>query len=67
MIRQPGPLTTRLTPTPIGAPDEALVTDTRAGLTPAQFVERKLLSLLKRGTVSVSHGQGRSHPGSRGR
>jgi hypothetical protein len=30
-----------------GTAEEALVTDSRAGLTPAQMVERKLVSLLQ--------------------
>jgi len=34
--------------------DEALVTDVRAGLTPAQMVERKLVSLLKTNPLPVS-------------
>ncbi len=33
--------------------DEALVTDTRAGLTPAQMVERKLVSLLQQTPLPV--------------
>jgi hypothetical protein len=40
--------------TAVPAP-EALVSDTRAGLTPAQFVERKLVSLLKDGYLPYSH------------
>jgi hypothetical protein len=39
------------------APEEALVTDRRAGLTPSELVERKLISLLKSGPVRVSHVQ----------
>jgi hypothetical protein len=35
-------------------PEESLVTDVRAGLTPAQMVERKLLSLLKSNPQPVS-------------
>lgn len=34
--------------------EEALVTDARAGLTPAQMVERKLVSLLKSNPLPVS-------------
>jgi hypothetical protein len=34
--------------------DELLVADTRAGLTPAQMVERKLASLLKRHSLPLS-------------
>ncbi len=37
--------------------EEALITDTRAGLTPAQMVERKLVSLLKSNPLPVSHVQ----------
>ena len=39
--RAPRPAEADLTP----AKDESLVTDNRAGLTPAQMVERKLLAL----------------------
>jgi hypothetical protein len=35
--------------------DEALVADERAELTPAQMVERKLISLLKGKLLPVSH------------
>ena len=38
-------------------PEEALVADTRAGLTPSQHVERKLISLLKTSLVPISHVQ----------
>ena len=34
--------------------EEALVTDARAGLTPAQMVERKLVSLLQSAPLPVS-------------
>ena len=34
---------------------ESLVQDARAGLRPAQMVERKLLSLLRSGPVPMSH------------
>jgi hypothetical protein len=37
------------------AADEMLVPDERAGLSPAQQVEKKLLSLLKNALVPVSH------------
>jgi hypothetical protein len=40
------------------APDgmeEALVEDVRAGLTPSQMVERKLVNLLKSNPLPVSH------------
>jgi hypothetical protein len=40
---------------PRGLTEEALVADARAGLTPAQMVERKLASLLKSQPVPVSH------------
>ncbi len=39
------------------AHEEALIADTRAGLTPAQLVERKLMSLLKSNPLPVSHVQ----------
>jgi hypothetical protein len=35
--------------------EEALVDDDRAGLTPAEMVERKLVSLLNRKGLPVSH------------
>ena len=35
--------------------EEALVEDVRAGLTPSQMVERKLVSLLKSSPLPVSH------------
>ncbi len=35
--------------------EEALVADARAGLTPAQMVERKVASLLKSQPLPVSH------------
>ena len=35
--------------------EESLVADARAGLTPAQMVERKLASLLKSNPLPVSH------------
>jgi hypothetical protein len=35
--------------------DEDLVPDDRAGLSPAQSVERKLILLLRGGTIPVSH------------
>lgn len=35
--------------------DEALVPDDRAGLSPAQSVERKLTLLLRGGAIPVSH------------
>jgi hypothetical protein len=48
---------------PVAAPrpgedcEEALVADPRAGLTPSQMVERKLLSLLDGRALPVSHVQ----------
>jgi hypothetical protein len=35
--------------------EECLVADTRADLTPAEMVERKLFSLLKEGPVPISY------------
>jgi len=35
--------------------EESLVADARAGLTPAQMVERKLVALLKSNPLPVSH------------
>jgi hypothetical protein len=49
--RAPRPAEADLTP----AKDESLVTDNRAGLTPAQMVERKLLALLKASPLPMSH------------
>jgi hypothetical protein len=40
---------------PPSALEETLVADTRATLTPAEMVERKLLSLLKSNPLPVSH------------
>ena len=48
-----------LTPPPL---EEALVTDARAGLTPAQMVERKLVALLKTNPLPVSHVMAGSRP-----
>jgi hypothetical protein len=45
----------RLTNDPLPAGDEALVMDSRAGVTPSQAVERKLASLLKGQPLPVSH------------
>jgi hypothetical protein len=42
-------------PPPPGLTEEALVADARAGVTPAQMVERKLASLLKSQPLPVSH------------
>jgi hypothetical protein len=40
-------------PTPVA--DEVLIPDQRAGLTPAQSVERKLTTLLRDGAIPASH------------
>jgi hypothetical protein len=55
-MQRPSP---RFDPTSAAAPDkasteESLVNDDRAGLTPAQLVERKLVSLLRSTPVPVS-------------
>jgi hypothetical protein len=42
-------------PSILEASEESLVTDARAGLTPSQMVERKLLSLLKSSPLPLSH------------
>jgi hypothetical protein len=41
----------------LAVPEEALIADSRAGLTPSQLVERKLIALLKSSLVPVSHVQ----------
>ena len=41
----------------LAAHEESLVADTRAGLRPAQMVERKLITLLKSSAVPMSHVQ----------
>jgi hypothetical protein len=38
-----------------GTPQETLVHDARAGLTPAQLVERKLVALLRSTILPASH------------
>jgi hypothetical protein len=38
-----------------GQPEEVLIADARAGLTPADMVERKLLFLLRGASVAGSH------------
>jgi hypothetical protein len=43
------------TPEVPGQPEEVLVADARAGLTPADMVERKLLSMLRGASVAGSH------------
>ena len=40
---------------PASAPQEMLVNDARAGLTPAQMVERKLVALLHSTILPTSH------------
>ncbi len=40
---------------PITSPQETLVSDARAGLTPAQMVERKLVSMLRSNILPASH------------
>jgi hypothetical protein len=42
---------------PSTAPEETLVADSRAGMTPAQMVERKLAGLLKANPRAISHAQ----------
>lgn len=69
MRRHPGPTSSLLTPdrTSPAAPEECLVADARAGLTPAQLVERKLVSLLKSDPLPVSHVQAGREPLRRGK
>jgi hypothetical protein len=50
-------LDAELTPGITAAPQESLVADTREGLTPAQMVERKLVSLLRSTPLPVSRMQ----------
>jgi hypothetical protein len=45
--------------------EETLVADARAGLTPSQLVEQKLIGMLKGGSLPVSHVQRRLKPGPR--
>jgi hypothetical protein len=52
---------------PCQADVESLIADARADLTPAQMVERKLLSLLKGRLLPVSHVRLANLPRSRGR
>ena len=47
----------------IWADEEILVADDRAGLTPSQHVEQKLIGILKSSPVLVSHVQRRLKPG----
>ena len=41
-------------PTQVRATEESLVTDSRAGMTPSQMVERKLIGLLRGTSLPVS-------------
>jgi hypothetical protein len=45
--------------------EETLVADDRAGLTPSQQVEQKLIGILKASPLLVSHVQRRLKPGPR--
>jgi len=47
------------------ADEETLVADDRAGLSPSQQVEQKLIGLLKASPLLVSHVQRRLKPGPR--
>jgi hypothetical protein len=47
----------------IWSDEETLVADDRAGLTPSQHVEQKLIGILKASPVLVSHVQRRLKPG----
>lgn len=42
-------------PAAVERPEEVLVADTRAGLTPSEMVGRKLMRLLRGGSVADSH------------
>jgi hypothetical protein len=46
---------TSANPSAPAPPEEVLVADSRAGLTPSDMVERKLLYLLRGGSVAGSH------------
>jgi hypothetical protein len=50
-------MVTATTEVALPVPDEALIADTRAGLTPAQLVELKLITLLKSNPLPISHVQ----------
>jgi hypothetical protein len=56
-----------INPFSAAAAEEALVTDTRAGLSPAQMVERKLVTLLKRNALPAGPVPGRTGATHRGR
>lgn len=47
------------------ADDETLIADDRAGLSPSQQVEQKLIGMLKASPLMVSHVQRRLKPGPR--
>jgi hypothetical protein len=51
----PTPSTSQPHPKTHQPSEEVLVPDARAELTPAQMVERKLVSMLRTGAVPVSH------------
>jgi hypothetical protein len=51
---QSGHFTPRSAASPPAAAEEALVSDARAGLTPAEMVERKLASLLQGAPLPLS-------------
>ena len=69
------PAETSSAPAAFEQPDEVLVADVRAGLTPSEMVERKLLRLLHGARVAGSHvrmaglerrrGPDRAHDGSK--
>ena len=64
------PLTPLQTPTSdpfakVFADEETLVADDRAGLSPSQQVEQKLIGMLKASPLLVSHVQRRLKPGPR--
>ncbi|HEX3150734.1 MAG TPA: hypothetical protein VHR66_21830 [Gemmataceae bacterium] len=47
------------------ADEETLIADDRAGLSPSQHVEQKLIGMLKTSPLMVSHVQRRLKPGPR--
>jgi hypothetical protein len=47
-----GPESAKLPPAPPGHPEESLVTDARAHLSPAEAIERRLMS---KASISLSH------------
>jgi hypothetical protein len=50
-----GPTSTKLLPAPPGHPEESLITDARAHLSPAEAIERRLMSLMSKASISLSH------------